>query len=535
MFKFKSCPLSPFSRVWLYLRDSGGDNQDLASQRAFSLAYCEHYRLQIIRLFEDSAISGGSTKGRDEFMAMIDLSRSGKKPLIDAILYWDTKRFARNQVDSQFFKADLRRRGYKLVSLSDDIPDNSFGPVFESLLEWKAQQDRLDLSKDIRRGMSYIVGLKDDKGNYLGIFPGAPPTFFKGVLYDTGIKRNDGKMRVVQRIIPDSDTWHLGQRAWQMRAERASYFDIEKALNLFPNNNNPASTYYHLFRNEIYIGRLLYSGQTYENFVPALATPEQWERVQALTYQRPKAHANFPADKIHPKAGRGDYLLSGLCNCIYCQSNIHGSTNRRRERKTGWSHYVCSAKEKRPERCPESKRIAARKIEPVIVDFIMSRVLTNDYVSQLAQQANALLSDGDVIQAEIDRQQRKVIEFNRAINSLIDTIELAPSPDLIARLKQRQIEREAARQKLEQLERQVATNSHLIDESLVLKMLTEMRSILTSGEIRARQLILQSAVLKIELGRNEGNVHYRFPLAQVSLERVNWLELNPVQICEFQF
>lgn len=535
MFKFAVCPLPPFSRVWLYLRDSGGDNQDLASQRAYGMAFCEHHQFQIVRVFEDGAVSGGSTKGRDEFQAMVDLARNSKAPLVDGILYWDTKRFARNQLDSQFYKADLRRRGYKLVSLSDDIPDNDFAPMIESFLEWKAQKDRSDLSKDVARGMAYIVGLRDGQGNYLGIFPGATPTFFRGVPYNTGIKRNDGSVRIVQRIIPDEDLWPLGQRMMQMRADRASYQEIEAELNLFPRNKAPSSTYYHIFRNEIYIGRLRYSGQIYEGFVPALASPEQWERIQSLNYERPRADATFPAGKLHPKAGRGTFLLSGLCRCAYCHSPIHGSTNRRKERKTAWRYYVCSTKEGRPKNCPESKRLPAASIEPALIEAVMSRVLTADYIQRLTEQVNSLLGNSDAIHVEIERQQRKLAELKRIVNTLIDTIEIAPNPDLLARLKQRQVERDGLERKLLQLQEQMARNYHLVDEKRVLQVLIDMKKTLTEGEIRARQLVLRSFVVKMELGRASGLIYYRFPLAEVYFERVRGIELNPVQVLEFQY
>ena len=225
-FQFPLCPLPPLSRVWVYLRDSGGETQDLASQRSYVLAYCEHYQLRLERVFEDGAISGGSTIGRDEFGLMIDLARQNSKPMVDGILYWDTKRFARNQLDSQFYKGDLRRRGYRLISLSDDIPDNEFSVVIEAFLEWKAQKDREDISKDTKRGLAYIVSMKDENGNYIGLMPGRPPTFFKGESFDTGLKRNNGQPRIVQRWVPDPETWERGKVVWEMRAERASYIKI---------------------------------------------------------------------------------------------------------------------------------------------------------------------------------------------------------------------------------------------------------------------------------------------------------------------
>ena len=108
-FIFPDCPLPPGSSVWTYLRDSGGETQDLASQRAYVLAFCEHYRLQIIRPFEDSAASGGSTLGRDEFELMIELARLEKRPIVDGIIYWDIKRFARNGLRCAFLTPPEKR------------------------------------------------------------------------------------------------------------------------------------------------------------------------------------------------------------------------------------------------------------------------------------------------------------------------------------------------------------------------------------------------------------------------------------------
>ena len=95
-FQFSPCPLPPLSRVWAYLRDSGGDTQDLASQRAYLLAYCEHHNLRLERVFEDGAISGGSTTGRDEFASMIDLARENTKPLVDGMFLLSRKNHLNN-------------------------------------------------------------------------------------------------------------------------------------------------------------------------------------------------------------------------------------------------------------------------------------------------------------------------------------------------------------------------------------------------------------------------------------------------------
>ena len=514
-FTFPDCPLPPNSTVWTYLRDSGGDTQDLASQRAYVLAYCRHHRLHLARSFEDGAISGGSVAGRDEFELMVELARLEKRPAVDGIVYWDIKRFARNILDSQFYKADLRRRGYKLISLSDNIPDNEFSVVFEAFLEWKAQKDREDISKDSRRGLRYLVEMKDGDGRYLALVPGKPPTCFKGVPYDTGLKRNNGQVRIVQRWIPDPDTWERGQLAWQMRADRASYDEIERATRLFPNPINPGSAYKFFFSNEIYIGRFHYGGQVYEDYVPALTTLDTWNRVQELTFKRPRKGQPFPAGKTHPKAGRSErYLLSGLCTCIYCQSAMHGSRNARSDRTRFWHYYLCAKKKSSPAECA-AKQTSARKLEESVIHEINANILTIDFVGGLVEQVNALLNDTASTRAAIDEAQGRLRELARAIKNLVDMAELHPSPDLVERFRQREIERETEKLKLERLQQRLR-QSVIIDEEIIVAVLGDMKRTLGGGEIKVRQRLLQQMVKKIEVGHDYGRLHCRFPIENLT-------------------
>lgn len=508
MFKFSDCPLQPNSRVWAYIRDSGGDGQDLASQRAYLTAYCAHYRLILVRLFEDSAVSGGSTAGRDEFGRLIDLARRGTVPDVEAILYWDTKRFARNQNDSIFYKADLRRRGYRLVSLSDDIPDGPFGTVIEAFLEWKAQQDRLDLSKDVRRGMAYLVGLKGPDGRYLGIFPGARPTFFAGEPYDTGLTRNDGSPRIVQRLIPDRLTWELGRRAWEMRANKASYRQIENELGLFPGNIDPGSTYRHIFRNEIYIGRMHYGGQVYEDFVPHLATPDQWAAVQEI-------NESFASRRAHPKTGRGQYLLSGLCRCLYCGAAMHAGTERRRERRTVWPFYVCSYKKAG---CV-AKKMSGRKLDKAITEAVCSRILTVDFIERLVDEVNAILADTDQTQLKIEQAATRLAEIERMIDNLMYQAELSPSLTVAKRLTEREAERSAVQHELAVLESRVESGAIKVDQALVVRLLAERTDTLRGGRLEARKAVLREAVERVEVGREAVKLYYTFSLDAVGLPK----------------
>jgi len=506
-FTFPPCALPPGSLVWAYLRDSGGESQDLASQRAYMLAYCQHYELHLDRFFEDAAVSGSSTLGRERFDAMIDLARRSDLPATDAILYWDIKRFARNFDDSQYYKADLRRRGYLLIPLADDIPDGKIGRMWETFLEIKAEEDLEQISRDSKRGLAFIVGMKDSEGRYVGLFPGRPPTFFRGEPYDTGLTRNDGRPRVVQRLAADPATWELGRRAWAMRAEGASYKAIERELRLFSHTANPLSTYVGIFRNEIYLGRLNYGGRVYEEFVPALATIEQWEAAQRLRAAHPRSPKWTP-DKVHPRArAEGKYLLSGLCVCAVCTGRMHGGTNTRPDRDRFWSFYRCTRQQARPDDC-DNKQVSARRLEVAVVETVQKRILTPAYIRELADQVNQLLADDDGIERRLEQERRTLASLDRKISNLLDQLEETPSASLRARLEAREAERRGTERAIERLMGQLGQAKALITPEMVERLIVSSNT-LDKGDFEIKQAFLRQVLDKIEVGPEVAAIHYK--------------------------
>lgn len=523
MAHFPPCSLAAGSPVWAYLRDSGGETQDLASQRKYLMDYCKHHKLVLLRLFEDAATPGSSTVKRDQFEIMIQCAREGNRQHVDAIIYWDMKRFARNQTDSMFFEADLERRGYKLISLSDDIPDTPFAPVIKSFLRWKAEQDLKDISKDSRRGLRLIIEARDEQGNYLGIFPGRPPTCFTAEKVDLGLIRNNGTPRVVQRIVPDPALWPLGQLAWTMRAERASYAEIQDACKLY-NSPTFGSCYAAFFRNRIYLGELEYGGRVYPAFVPALTDPDTFQKVASQQHQRAATQKSF-------KAGKGSYLLSGLCQCDYCKSTMHGGQNTRSGRSKFWRFYLCNQKKLNRASC-ESKQSSADKLEQAVVEIVCSGLLVPGYVAQLVESINHLLNDVDTIKTQVESKRQEVSKLKQAINRLLDALENGSS--VAGRLTQRENELKKAERELTQLQGQLTQSTLKVDKSVIEAILGDMQDTLTGDEFKLKQKTLQKLVHKVLVRRDDFVLHCSLPynlfMTRVSFMPPTGSQLNPCQI-----
>jgi site-specific DNA recombinase len=107
-------------------------------------------------MFIDEAIEG-SREDRARFQLMMSLARQEPRP-VDGIVLWAFSRFARNQLDAQFYKADLRKRGYVILSKMDDIPGNEMAPIYEAFIDWKNQRFLDDLSADVKRGQKLPRG-----------------------------------------------------------------------------------------------------------------------------------------------------------------------------------------------------------------------------------------------------------------------------------------------------------------------------------------------------------------------------------------
>jgi DNA invertase Pin-like site-specific DNA recombinase len=111
----QNSPFPPGSLLAAFLRDSGGDDQDLSipQQELEIQRWCASHNYILSAVFKDAASPGSTTAGRDAFNGMMayfrfpDVQETG-------ILVWKYSRFARDIDDAQFYRADLRRWSSRL-------------------------------------------------------------------------------------------------------------------------------------------------------------------------------------------------------------------------------------------------------------------------------------------------------------------------------------------------------------------------------------------------------------------------------------
>ncbi len=120
----------------LYARVSS-DRQDVdlsvAAQMRALRAYAEANGYTIVREYIDEAESG-RIADRPQFSRMIDEGSKPNSPFQE-ILVWKFSRFTRKREHAVAFKSMLRRRGIKVVSITEHADDTPTGKLMEAIIE----------------------------------------------------------------------------------------------------------------------------------------------------------------------------------------------------------------------------------------------------------------------------------------------------------------------------------------------------------------------------------------------------------------
>jgi len=495
-------PFKPGDRVWAYGRDSGGIEQQesVASQRRAIEDICDQYHVVLVHFFGDEARVGSSTVGRDALEDLLYMARREPRP-VDGIIFWSFSRLARDQLDSQFLKADLRRRGYIVHSMTDDIPFGEFAPVVEALIDWKNERYLKDLSQDVKRGLHDLA--RD------GYAPGGfPPRGYLAEKVQIGTKR-DGSPHIVSQWVPDPELAPRVKQAFEMKRAGASYLEIHKTTRIFKSRG----CYVTMFRNKTYLGIRKCGDLEVENAHEPLVSRELWDAVQATIRPRVKKGDQWPEGSSHPRRSQSQYLLSGLARCAECGSAMLGRSDNTGRRKNPFRYYLCGRKLREGwSSCPSGK-IDVKGPDASVLQFVTDRVLTLDFVEALADEVNALLAqDVPALQVGIDEAQRRLMEVEKGINNLLDLAEQFGAASAAARLVEREAERNRLLAELRSLEAQQETKQLTVDPETIRQMLMEMQGTLSRPEIQPQRALLKKLVAWVKLGKEGGILAYTFPL-----------------------
>ena len=140
-----------------YIRVSTDDQVELSPESQLEVirkyAGENGYLLVDNYIFADEGISGRTAAKRPGFNHMIAAAKEKPTPF-KTILLWKFSRFARNQEESVFYKAMLRREGIDVISVSEPLIEGPFGSLIERILEWMDEYYSIRLSGEVKRSMT---------------------------------------------------------------------------------------------------------------------------------------------------------------------------------------------------------------------------------------------------------------------------------------------------------------------------------------------------------------------------------------------
>ena len=125
-----------YTPVALYARVSS-DRQDvdlsIAAQLRALRDYAQKNGYIVFREYVDEAESG-RIADRPEFRKMIDAAAKANGPFRE-ILVWKFSRFTRKREHAVAFKSMLRRKGVRVVSITEHADDTPTGKLMEAIIE----------------------------------------------------------------------------------------------------------------------------------------------------------------------------------------------------------------------------------------------------------------------------------------------------------------------------------------------------------------------------------------------------------------
>ena len=341
------------------------------------------------------------------------------------ILVWKFSRCTRKREHAVAFKAMLRRRGIRVVSITEQADDTPTGKLLEAIIESVDEFYSENLAQEVTRGMREAAS----RGFWVTSYA---PYGYKRVYVQDGPKK-----RPTLALDPPSDA--VVRRIFDMVLQGKSILDVTKTLNAegIPTTNGKKwlkTTIHTMLANEAYTGAVVWGIKDkdkaepvrVENAFPAIVSKREFQRAKKLLGSRaPK--------KVNPRRASSPYLLSGLLKCETCGKALTAA-----EAKSGkYTYYVCHSLLKRGSGTCKTPRLNAKTFEKLIVDEIRANILTEsnirDLVKLLDEEMDGVASEQrerlENIEEELEEVKRRLSRIWQVIETT--DIEMADASERI--------------------------------------------------------------------------------------------------------
>ena len=489
----------------LYARVSS-DRQDVdlsvAAQLRALRDYAEKNGYLVAREYVDEAESG-KVADRPQFQRMLDEAGKPEAPFKE-ILVWKFSRFTRKREHAVAFKSMLRRRGIRVVSITEQAEDNATGRLLEAIIESVDEFYSENLAQEVVRGMREAAS----RGFWMTTYA---PYGFKRVHVQDGPKK-----RPKLELNPPDDG--VVRRIFDMALQGRSTLDIAKTLNAegIPTSNGKKwlkTTIHFILTNEAYAGTVVWGANAkdgqppvrVEDAHPAIVSRREFRRIAGMMQSR-------APQKVNPRRISSPYLLSGLAKCETCRKAMTAA-----EAKSGkYTYYICHSLLKRGKGTCTTPRLNAKKFENIIVDELRANILTESNIRDLVkivdeEMDGVAIEQRDMLESidgeleEVKKQLARVWHFI----AKSDSVDVAEASDLIVELRERKEKLEIAAEEARAL---LKDRRQFLDSADTIAAFAEdMSEFLKTSELTETRAFVHSFVKKIEVKPGKATIVYSIP------------------------
>ena len=246
--------------VALYVRVSS-ERQDVDLSVAAQLRALRDYAAKngyfVAREYVDEAESG-RIADRPEFRKMIDEAAKTNAPFRE-ILVWKFSRFTRKREHAVAFKSMLRRKGVRVVSITEHADDTPTGKLMEAIIESVDEFYSENLAQEVLRGMREAAS----RGFWISSHA---PFGYNRVMVQDGPKKRP-------TLETDPDTSRIVKRIFNMAEAGKGTLEITRILNnegiASPRGKLWGKTSVHgILTNEAYTGTLVWGANAKDEAEP---------------------------------------------------------------------------------------------------------------------------------------------------------------------------------------------------------------------------------------------------------------------------
>ena len=476
----------------LYARVSS-DRQDVdlsvAAQMRALRDFAKANGYSVAREYVDEAESG-RIADRPQFRNMIDEGGKATAPF-QVILVWKFSRFTRKREHAVAFKSMLRRKGIRVVSITEHADDSPTGKLMEAIIESVDEFYSENLAQEVVRGMRESAS----RGYFLA---SRAPFGYNRIKVSDGVKDRPTlevdpvAAPIVKEIFESSRRGITNRgRRWQK------------------------NIVHYLLTNEAYTGTAVWGVKSkdekaqepvrVENAWPALVSRDLFDAVQQGLHER------APTVQRPGRVG-SQYLLSGLLRCGVC-----GKPYSAQGAKSGqFAYYICATLYREGAGACTARYLNAAKVEDLVIQKVRERILTEETITELvtlvaeeidniAGEVNGRLT---AISSELSDVEGRLENLYQALETKQLPIE-ALSPRILS-LKARQDQLTAAREEAEgQLEQRRAD---LPTTKEIKGYVADFREFLQEGTFPGRKALIRNFVQGIEIMENEAVLTYTIPM-----------------------